>query len=217
MEKEYRKYEYINVKIKYSLARKCGKCYESFGWEVLQEKISGEGKELSLRRSKKIRNRAGLMAEQWKMEDAMKRVEHYEYRKELRPTIICILVGMVGAAFFACAIIALTHGNWLLFFLLLIPGVILCTLPVWLKNWLMIWHVDDYREEVRDQNKLIYDACRAGRKILAEEGWQMPGTEDIESMAWAEEGYVGGAGHDASETDEREDGTYRREEEKEEG
>ena len=42
MEKQYDIYEYITVRIKYSLAEDCRTCYESFGWETIQERISNE-------------------------------------------------------------------------------------------------------------------------------------------------------------------------------
>ena len=47
MEKQYDIYEYITVRIKYSLAEDCRTCYESFGWETIQERISNEGKSCS--------------------------------------------------------------------------------------------------------------------------------------------------------------------------
>ena len=90
MEKQYDIYEYITVRIKYSLAEDCRKCYESFGWETLQERISNEGKKLQFRRRRNISERARLMEQQRVMENAMARVEHYEQQRELLPVMICI-------------------------------------------------------------------------------------------------------------------------------
>lgn len=101
MEKQYDIYEYITVRIKYSLAEDCRTCYESFGWETIQERISNEGKKLQFRRRRNIAERGRLMEQQRRMENAMAQVEHYENQRELVPIMICILVGLAGAGVLA--------------------------------------------------------------------------------------------------------------------
>ncbi len=101
MEKQYDIYEYITVRIKYSLAEDCRTCYESFGWETIQERISNDGKKLQFRRRRNIAERGRLMEQQRRMENAMAQVEHYENQRELVPIMICILVGLAGAGVLA--------------------------------------------------------------------------------------------------------------------
>lgn len=166
MEKDYESYEYITVKIKYALAGICRESYEAFDWEVLQERISGEGRELRLRRKKRINNRTQVMEQQRKMEDAFVALEHLENQLAFLPVIICIFVGMAGAFLIAMSILSLQRDDFLWFFLLEIPGIALCTIPVWLKKHLMDWRRKKYANEVECQHRLIREACRKGRELL---------------------------------------------------
>ena len=169
MEKQYDIYEYITVRIKYSLAEDCRKCYESFGWETLQERISNEGKRLQFRRRRNIPERARLMEQQRRMENAMARVEHYEQQRELLPIMICIFVGLAGAGVLAYAIISLTQDRMVPFFIFEVIGVALCTVPVPLKGWLTGKRKDVYAAEIAEQKQMIEDACVKGQEILQAE------------------------------------------------
>ena len=166
MEKDYENYEYIKVKIKYTLADECRNSYQAFGWEVLSEGISGEGRVFQFRRNKKLKNRMQVMEQQRRMEDAFVALERMEYQRELGPTLACILVGMTGAACIAASILSLQADRYLWFFLLEIPGIGLCTIPIWMKKWLMKWREKDYAEAIERQRHLIMDAVRKGQEWL---------------------------------------------------
>ncbi len=81
MEKDFTKYEYVNVTILKSLAGLCRESYEAFGWEVMGN-TRGKDECIHMRRSRNVRERNRLMAEQRKMEDALMAIEKYEQKKE---------------------------------------------------------------------------------------------------------------------------------------
>lgn len=166
MKKDYESYEYITVKIKYDLAAMCRESYEAFGWEVLLERISGEGRLLQLRRKRKLKNRAKVMEQQRKMEDALVALERLESHSELFPTMISILLGMVGAGCIAASILALQNDRLILFFLLEVPGIVFATLPIWMKRWLLKPFRKRYEKEMDAQRRLIREACRKGEEWL---------------------------------------------------
>lgn len=169
MEKQYDIYEYITVRIKYSLAEDCRTCYESFGWETIQERISNDGKKLQFRRRRNIAERGRLMEQQRRMENAMAQVEHYENQRELVPIMICILVGLAGAGVLAYAIISLTQDRLVPFFIFQVIGVVLCTVPVPMKGWLTRRRKDLYAAEIAEQKRIIEDTSRRGQEILQAE------------------------------------------------
>ena len=96
MEKDFTKYEYVNVTILKSLAGLCRESYEAFGWEVM-ENTRGKDECIHMRRSRNVRERNRLMAEQRKMEDALMAIEEYEQKKSLTPTMFAIMTGLIGA------------------------------------------------------------------------------------------------------------------------
>lgn len=167
MEKEYLLYEYITVKIRRVLSDTCQECYQCFGWEILSEKIAPEGKELQMRRSRKIKNRTDLMAQQRKMEDAMITIERYENVKDLMPTIAAILVGLIGTVFFVLAGMAATRGLWAGFVILLVPGFALCTLPLYVHKVLLQKNQHMYEEEINREYGIIAEACEQAKNLLA--------------------------------------------------
>lgn len=68
MEKDFTKYEYVNVTILKSLAGLCRESYEAFGWEVM-ENTRGKDECIHMRRSRNVRERNRLMASnaRWRM------------------------------------------------------------------------------------------------------------------------------------------------------
>lgn len=166
MEKDYENFEYITVKIKHTLADECRSGYEAFGWEVLSEGISGEGKVFRLRRNKRLKNRMQVMEQQKRMEDAFVVLERMEYQRALGPTIICILVGLLGVSCIAGSILSLQADRFLCFFLLEIPGIAFCTIPIWMKKRLMERRKKEHAEAIERQHRLIMEAVRKGREWL---------------------------------------------------
>ena len=96
MEKDFTKYEYVNVTILKSLAGLCRESYEAFGWEVMGN-TRGKDECIHMRRSRNVRERNRLMAEQRKMEDALMAIEEYEQKKSLTPVMFAIMTGLIGA------------------------------------------------------------------------------------------------------------------------
>ena len=157
MEKDFTKYEYVNVTILKSLAGLCRESYEDFGWEVMGN-TRGKDECIHMRRSRNVRERNRLMAEQRKMEDALMAIEEYEQKK--------IMTGLIGAGWLIASVIAISYRHMILFTIFEIIGFIVCAMAMVVYNWESDRHKDDYAAEENALYDKIYEACEKADRIL---------------------------------------------------
>ena len=169
MEKDFTKYEYVNVTILKSLADLCRESYEAFGWEVM-ENTRGKDECIHMRRSRNVRERNRLMAEQRKMEDALMAIEEYEQKKSLTPVMFAIMTGLIGAGWLIASVIAISYRHMILFTIFEIIGFIVCAMAMVVYNWESDRHKDDYAAEENALYDKIYEACEKADRILGNEG-----------------------------------------------
>lgn len=165
MEKDFEKYEYVNVTINKKLAGVCRESYEAFGWEVLEDKRSGSGQTLHMQRPRQIKDRNKLMTEQRKMEDALIAIEEYEGKKTIAATMMSIVTGLLGSGFIIASIIALTYRYMVFFTITEISGIIICALAILVYNRLADRHRNDYATEITRLYEDVYEACRQADEI----------------------------------------------------
>lgn len=165
MEKDFEKYEYVNVTINKKLAGVCRESYEAFGWEVLEDKRSGSGQTLHMQRPRQIKDRNKLMTEQRKMEDALIAIEEYEGKKTIAATMLSIVTGLLGSGFIIASIIALSYRHMVFFTITEITGIIICALAILVYNRLTDRHRDDYATEIAHLYEDVYEACRQADEI----------------------------------------------------
>lgn len=151
--------------------------YENFGWEVDKNIVHDITKPfpnthtnlvLRLKRNRKIMNKMELTRLQRNFEFCMKDIEQMEKSKTSKATMYSLLVGIVGTAFMAGSVFAVTAEppRIILCIFLALPGFAGWFLPSFLYKKLVREReekVDPLIEEKKDE---IYEICEKGSKLL---------------------------------------------------
>lgn len=123
----FESYDYLNISVEESLCSQYMDGYASFGWKI-DENLStekGNGKvQLHFKRSRNILNKTELIRLQRHYEACMAEIAALEASKASVPMIVSLTSGLVGCAFMAGSVFAVTAEKpvlWLMV-LLAIPG-----------------------------------------------------------------------------------------------
>lgn len=151
--------------------------YENFGWEQDDKIPAGNGHGgpslpgkvvLRLKRNRKIINKAELTRLQRNFEACVKEIDELEKSKSTMATVLALVVGVIGTAFMALSVFAVTAQP---------PQVLLCIIfavPAFL-GWLFPYFI--YKRTVRKQTEKvnplieakydeIYELCERGNRLL---------------------------------------------------
>ena len=123
----FESYDYLNISVEESLCSQYMDGYASFGWKI-DENLpveKGNGKvQLHFKRSRNILNKTELTRLQRHYEACMAEIAALESSKASVPMIVSLTSGLVGCAFMAGSVFAVTAEQpiiWLMI-LLAIPG-----------------------------------------------------------------------------------------------
>ena len=164
-------YEYKDLNVKKELASFYLDCYENFGWqqdENFPPKENGEKISLKLKRNRKIVNKVELTRLQRHFEADMEDIFSLENSKTTKALIIALTIGILGTAFMAGSVFAVTATPpiiWLCI-ILAIPGFAGWILPYFAYKKVKedkVRKVTPYIEEKYDE---IYEICEKGHSLL---------------------------------------------------
>lgn len=133
-EKDYRSYDYRQVIVKEKYASYCIDSYENFGWIPDENKPARQERGQSLlwfKRDKQISNKTELTRLERHFDACLAELSELERSKYVRPTVISMICGLLGTAFMAGSVFAVTAAPsivWLCI-LLAIPGFLGWILP----------------------------------------------------------------------------------------
>lgn len=169
--KMFMSYEYKELNIKEEQASFYLDCYENFGWQQdenfpLQNK--GDSVVLKLKRNRKIVNKVELTRLQRNFEADMQDILSLENSKTSQATIVALIIGILGTAFMAGSVFAVTAEPpiiWLCI-LLAVPAFAGWILPYFVYKKIKeekSKKVTPYIEEKYDE---IYEICEKGHSLL---------------------------------------------------
>ena len=170
-QKEYISYEYKELNVKKDRASFYLDCYENFGWQQDEKFPSTERGEmmcLKLKRNRKLINKMELTRLQRHFEANMEDIFFLERSKTSQATIVAIVIGILGTAFMAGSVFAVTAQPpiiWLCV-VLAIPAFIGWILPYFVYKKVKeekTKKVTPYIEEKYDE---IYEICEKGHSLL---------------------------------------------------
>ena len=151
--------------------------YEFFGWE-LEERLT-ENREsknpsyqkkavLHLKRNRKIINKVELTRLQRNFEACMKEIETLEKSKTSVATIYALVVGIIGTAFMAGSVFAVTAQPpfVILSILLAVPGFIGWIIPYFLYKRVAGKQTEKLESLIDQKRDEIYEICEKGNKLL---------------------------------------------------
>lgn len=164
-------YEYKELTVAMEAASLYLDCYESFGWEQDENFPSKKGMHtmtLRLKRDRKIVNKAELTRLQRNFEACIREIEQLERSKTTGAAIWSMTVGIIGTAFMAGSVFAVTHEPpiiWLCI-LLAIPGFLGWILPYFLYRGIQERQIQKLQPLIETKQDEIYELCEKGHSLL---------------------------------------------------
>lgn len=164
-------YEYKELTVSVELASLYLDCYESFGWnqdENFPTKTGVQTVTLRLKRDRKIVNKVELTRLQRNFEACIREIEQLEQSKTTAAKIWAMTVGIIGTAFIAGSVFAVTHEPpvvWLCI-LLAIPGFLGWILPYFLYRGRKEKQIQKVQPLIEAKQDEIYEVCEKGHSLL---------------------------------------------------
>ncbi|MGN0552321.1 MAG: hypothetical protein ACI4I1_02985 [Oscillospiraceae bacterium] len=146
-------------------------CYENFGWipDTTVSSSYGFGQTtLKLKRDRKIINKMELTRLQRNFEACVKEIDALERTKTTIPSICALVVGIIGTAFMAGSVFAVTHQPpivWLCI-LLAIPGFIGWIFPYFIYRHFQQIQANKVQSLIDEKYEEIYTLCEKGHSLL---------------------------------------------------
>ena len=146
-------------------------CYESFGWilkEQTKEGPVGGFVKLTLKRDRKIVNKAELTRLQQHFEACVEQIDSLERSKTQKSTVVSLVVGMLGTAFMAGSVFAVTSESplVLLCVLLAIPGFVGWGLAYPFFKRFTQKRIQEVMPLIEEKLEEIHDICERGYRLL---------------------------------------------------
>jgi hypothetical protein len=169
--KDYIGYDYKTVTADDEKASILLDAYENFGWipdESMPMKQFGGAVTLNLKRDRKILNKAELTRLQQHFEACMDEIAAFEKSKTNEPTIYSIMVGLLGTAFLAGSVFAVTAQPpivWLCI-VLGIPGLIGWALPYHLFRLFAKKRSVEVAPLIEQKYDEIHEICEKGSSLM---------------------------------------------------
>ncbi len=151
--------------------------YECFGWELDEKRTESKGSKnpsypkkevLHLKRNRKIMNKMELTRLQRNFEACVKEIEALEKSKTSVATICALIVGIIGTAFMAGSVFAVTAQPpyIILSIVLAVPAFIGWTVPFFLYRRVAEKQTEKFTPLIEQKYDEIYEICEKGNKLL---------------------------------------------------
>jgi len=177
-QKNFVGYEYKEITAESSKASFLLDGYENFGWE-LDENLQGNGNTrktpnqnkmiIRLKRNRKIINKMELTRLQRNFEACVSEIEALEKSKTSSATMYALSLAMIGTAFMAGSVFAVTASppHIILCILLAIPGFLGWILPYFLYKRIVGKQTEKLTPLIEKKYDEIYEICEKGNKLLS--------------------------------------------------
>lgn len=170
-EKTYIGYEYKEISVPNKDVSLFLDCYENFGWTAEEPRPIQSGKgtvTLHLKRNRKIINKMELTRLQRNFESSMQEIQQMERSKKQTAMVWALLTGLVGTAFMAGAVFAVTSEppRYLLAILLAIPAFAGWILPSFFYRHQLQRQSRKVQPFIEAKYDEIYQLCEKGHSLL---------------------------------------------------
>lgn len=160
-------YEYKEVDVPRDMEGAYVDGYTSFGWEVetgsLPIPISSTA--LKMKRDRKIRNKAELTRLQRKFEADLEEIQKLERSKNVKASVVAYIVGIIGAAFMAGSVFAITADNIVLCIILAIPALIGWVIPYFAYRKIESNTIKNITPIIDKKYDEVYEVCEKASKL----------------------------------------------------
>ena len=179
--KNYVGYDYLEAFVDRDKTSLYLDAYQNFGWELEDDRYATAaffpsmsnktalGKvHIKLRRDRKIINKAELTRLQRHFEGSVDAIAELEKSKTSKAMMVALIIGIIGAAFMAGSVFAVTAEPpmILLCIILAIPALIGWVLPYFVYKSLVKSTTKTVTPLIEQQYDEIYEICEKGNKLL---------------------------------------------------
>lgn len=164
-------YEYKEITISSEQASMFLDCYEAFGWEP-DENIPAASQfhmvTLRMKRDRKIVNKMELTRLQRNFEACIRELGKLERAKTSAATAWALVIGVVGTAFMAGSVFAVTHNPplILLCIVLAIPAFLGWIAPYFVYRRVTAQRAKKLQPIIEAKQEEIYEVCEKGHSLL---------------------------------------------------
>lgn len=170
-EKKFVGYEYHEINVKRSMISVYTDAYENFGWQL--EKIveqsgtfSMDSATLKFKRDRKICNKAELTRLQRNFDACIAEIHSLETSKRTIATAAAYIVGIIGTAFMAGSVFAVTADKIVLCVILAIPAFIGWLLPYFIYKNIEKKKSTQVTPLIDKKYDEIYNVCEKANHLL---------------------------------------------------
>jgi len=167
---EFIGYEYKDVLVSQDMEALYMDSFPSFGWQLenVDSGFTATGINLKFKRDRKIRNKAELARLQKEFESHIAELIKIENSKEIVSSAAAYGVGIVGTAFMAGSVFAITAAvpQTILCIILAIPGLIGWILPYFLFKRIRKNKTEKITPLIEEKYDQIYEVCNKANKLV---------------------------------------------------
>lgn len=168
-QKDFIGYEYKELTVKRNFESVYTDSYPSFGWELEGSFIPPQGStfiSLKFKRNRKLRNKAEISRLQRQFESGVAAIEALEFSKVTKASGVAYGIGLVGTAFMAGSVFAVTAGNIPLCIVLAIPAFVGWVAPYLLFRRISTRKSAEVSPLIDKKYDEVYDICEQSSRLL---------------------------------------------------
>jgi len=162
-------YEYKSVTVKRDMANLYTDCFPSFGW-TLESKAPAldwvTSVTLKYRRDRKIVNKMELTRLQRQFESQASEINKLETSKTVGASAVAYVIGILGTAFMAGSVFAVTSGMIPLCIILAVPAFIGWIIPYFCYRRMSAKKAEQVTPLIEQQYDAIYETCEKASALL---------------------------------------------------
>jgi hypothetical protein len=162
-------YEYRDITVNSKMLSMYADAYENFGWilegtSIIMGKIGTVT--LNLKRDRKVRNKAELRRLQNQFESHASEIESLEFSKTTKASAVAYVIGIIGTAFMAGSVFAVTSDMIVLTIILGLIGFIGWILPYLFYRKIKANKIAEVNPIIDTKYDEIYEICEKANKLL---------------------------------------------------
>lgn len=164
-------YEYKEISVPSEQASMYMDCYENFGWETDEKIIMTRESRMTtirMKRNRKIINKMELTRLQRHFEACAAEINELEKSKTSVATIWALVIAVIGTAFMAGSVFAVTHQPplYLLCIVLAVPAFLGWIFPLYVYRRKTKIQTEKVQPLIEAKYDEIYEICQKGNALL---------------------------------------------------
>lgn len=168
-ENDFMGFEYKDITVRKTMHSVYADSYKNFGW-ILEGNSAPVGKPdfvtMKFKRNRKIRNKAELTRLQRQFDSYVIEILRLESSKKVKAAAIAYAVGVIGTAFIAGSVFAVTSGKVGTCIVLAIPGFIGWTIPYLLYRTINGKKTEQVIPLIDQKYDELYSVCEKANELL---------------------------------------------------